>query len=439
VGRCTELCTKETTGVCTLCAALAERNRFERQWFKGGIFIDRAHALQRHGVFILLHRFAFPLCFLVLGGLLHLWFAWGSAAPYFGYDNPVFVVVLVVGLGVPLLWLCLWWLPQWQVAAVSEDKDRIDLETKARQTMAQILGGAALLGGLYYTAQTQRISQEGLQVNQETLRTTQEGQITERFSKAIDQLGKSGKENLAVRLGGIYALERIARDSVKDHWPVMEVLTAFVREQTRAHKTTPNNSPPVSGESADQERERIAADIQAILTVLGRRARTFGNGESQPLNLSMAQLKEADFRDAQLQRANFTGAQLQGVNFMGAQLQNIFFRNAQLQGVNFAFTQLQEADFIGAQLQGADFERAQLQRADFLNAQLQNAFFRSAQLQGADFERAKLGGAQLQGVNFREVKNLTQDQIDLACTDENTKLPEGLTRPAPCLRSPYYP
>src|SRR2546425_4452568 len=112
-----------------------------------------------------------------------------------------------------LLFLLLWKYPQRQVAAVRDRKDRIDLESKSRQTLAQIVGGAVLLVGLYFTAQT--------------LRTTQEGQITDRFTKAITQLGDT---NLAVRLGGIYALERIAKDSASDHGSVMEVLTAFVRE-----------------------------------------------------------------------------------------------------------------------------------------------------------------------------------------------------------------
>src|SRR5262245_29383173 len=100
---------------------------------------------------------------------------------------------LSISLLILLLWLFLWKLPQWQVAAVPEVKDRIDLESKSRQTLVQILGGAALLGGLYFTAET-------LRVNQKTLETTQQGQITERFTKAIDQLSR---DNLSMRLGGI--------------------------------------------------------------------------------------------------------------------------------------------------------------------------------------------------------------------------------------------
>src|SRR5215471_21690303 len=56
-----------------------------------------------------------------------------------------------------------------------------------------------------------------------------QGQVTDRYSKAIEQLGS---EKLDVRIGGIYALERIARDSVRDHPTVMEVLAAFIRDHS---------------------------------------------------------------------------------------------------------------------------------------------------------------------------------------------------------------
>ena len=62
------------------------------------------------------------------------------------------------------------------------------------------------------------------------MQVAQEGQITERFTRAIEQLGS---EKMAIRLGGIYALERIANDSDKDYWPIIETLTAYVRERAR--------------------------------------------------------------------------------------------------------------------------------------------------------------------------------------------------------------
>ena len=55
---------------------------------------------------------------------------------------------------------------------------------------------------------------------------TERGQVTDRYTKAIEQLGS---EKLDVCIGGIYALERVARDSTRDHPTLMEVLTAFIR------------------------------------------------------------------------------------------------------------------------------------------------------------------------------------------------------------------
>ncbi len=57
--------------------------------------------------------------------------------------------------------------------------------------------------------------------------------ITESFSKAVEQLGS---DKLEVRLGGIYSLERISKESPDDYWTVMENLTAFVRERSRRNE-----------------------------------------------------------------------------------------------------------------------------------------------------------------------------------------------------------
>jgi hypothetical protein len=92
-------------------------------------------------------------------------------------------------------------------------------EWKKWDLAVKILGGALVAYGLFLTNRR--------------IRVTEDGQVTERFTKAIEQLGSckaDGEPNFDVRLGGIFSLERIARDSEKDHWTVMEVLSAYVRE-----------------------------------------------------------------------------------------------------------------------------------------------------------------------------------------------------------------
>lgn len=63
------------------------------------------------------------------------------------------------------------------------------------------------------------IAWRNLRETQKKLEVDREAQITNRFTQAVGQFGaelKDGKPNLEVRLGAIYALERIAQDSPHD-------------------------------------------------------------------------------------------------------------------------------------------------------------------------------------------------------------------------------
>jgi len=93
----------------------------------------------------------------------------------------------------------------------------------ARGRMLTLGAGLLAASALIFTARNFTLSRR-------TLELTEQGQVTDRYTKAIEQLGS---EKVEVRIGGIYALERIARDSAKDHPTVMEVLTAFIREHSR--------------------------------------------------------------------------------------------------------------------------------------------------------------------------------------------------------------
>jgi hypothetical protein len=240
------------------------------------------------------------------------------------------------------------------------------------------VGGIAVLAGLYFTWANLQITQETATRNQAI---AQEGQITDRFTKAIAQLGDA---KLAVRLGGIYALERIAKDSEKDHWPIMEVLTAYIRETAPwPPKPLKDIQPSHDEQFSQEEPSRLAADIQAILTVLGRRTQTYGKGETQPLNLAKTDLRGAYLAGSPLEKAVLTGAQLQGAHLAGAQLRWANVAGAQLQGAILREAQLEKAVLREAQLQEADLTRDQLQGAVFTEAQLEGAYLVEAQLERA--------------------------------------------------------
>jgi hypothetical protein len=128
---------------------------------------------------------------------------------------PPLVVTLVVGLGAAFIYT----VPMQLVHR--DNASTPDALTKARHdervTLLQSLVGLlALFGAVSALRQ---------------LRVTREGQITDRYTKAIDQL--DDQKALAVRLGGLYALERIAGDSIPDRPTIAEVLCAYARTAPR--------------------------------------------------------------------------------------------------------------------------------------------------------------------------------------------------------------
>ena len=247
------------------------------------------------------------------------------------------VLLLLGGLAVlGLVGGALWCIPSWQVEHVQgKPLELAKLKDEHRRTLAQILAGGGLLVGLY--------------LGWRRVRAAEEGQITERFTKAIEQLGQEGDDNMAIRLGGIYALERIARDSEKDHGPIMEVLTAYVREKA------PRKNDDYEPQAAD---ERPPTDIQAILTVIGRRETTGKGRRNDRLNLSKTHLVGAELTEAKLD-----GAILSDADLSKAHLSDAYLSGAHLRGAHLRGTILIGTDLTGTILSGADLALAHLELA----------------------------------------------------------------------------
>lgn len=160
----------------------------------------------------------------------------------------------------------------------------------------------------------------------------------------------------------------------------------------------------------------------------------FPKGDLRGANLKDANLKAArvfagNFSDFQLSKSDrcVDTTQWTGVfGFCQTNLQGADLRSTQLQGAN-----LQRANLQGANLQGANLREANLKKIELLDTNLQKVGFWGTDLSGANLQRANLREA-----NLTETKGLTQDQVNTACVDESTKLPEGFTRLSPCPNAP---
>jgi uncharacterized protein YjbI with pentapeptide repeats len=197
---------------------------------------------------------------------------------------------------------------------------------------------------------------------------SRESQITERFTRAVDQIGSSDAN---VRIGGIYALERIAKNSHADRDPIQFLLGAFVRGRL-TWLVGSANGPEHPTASVDEQLTVMnvrAPDVQAAMWVLERRSRTPDDPE---LYLSRVDLR--------------------GIALRGARLSRTLFRHSNLAG----------AALVGAQLDRSDFTDADLRRALLDGANLKGANLSRAHVQGASLRRADFRGANLRGTNFSD-------------------------------------
>ncbi|MEI6369994.1 MAG: pentapeptide repeat-containing protein [Nostocales cyanobacterium ELA608] len=215
-------------------------------------------------------------------------------------------------------------------------------------------------------------------------------QITERFSKAIEQLGSDKPE---VILGGIYTLERIARDSEPDQWTIMEVLTAFVRQNAPIIEENESQSPE------DQEKFlELRISIQACLTVIAERKHP--DLENKYLDLTEVNISGFNLTRADLTEADLTGADLIGADLTGADLIGANLFKADLTGANLFTADLTGAKLPGAYLEEAKLFRAKLFRAVLIEANLEEAYLEEADLTGANLIGANLIGANLTGADL---------------------------------------
>jgi hypothetical protein len=215
--------------------------------------------------------------------------------------------------------------------------------------------------------------------NQLTLDVVRQGQVTDRYAQAVDHLGSP---NLDVRRGGIYALEGIARDSASDHPTVMEVLTAFIREHSNEQWPLPEH------DTDPAPRRETRPDVQAALTVIGRRHRGL---DIRPIDLSGAGLADAKLPHgahlvaAKLARADLTRVDLGGADLTEANLTEAILIHAVLRPVDLTDAELADVKHP----RGAHRVATKLARADLTDADLTGADLTGADLTGADLTGTK--------------------------------------------------
>jgi uncharacterized protein YjbI with pentapeptide repeats len=229
------------------------------------------------------------------------------------------MVWALTSLGVLFSLLIMWFVPKLQARGLDPKvaDQRFLAENEARKTLAQIVGGFAILAGLYFTY-------ANLKVANDQFKLLEAGQLADRFNKETEQLGS---KSVGVRLGAILAFQRQSQISPDDSWDIMSLLCSWIQSSAPW--------PPSESSSANH---RVPIDIQEALDVLAARDLS-RDGKDEYLDLS-----GTDLRGAYLVDHRFSNMFLENVHFDGADLHSAHLLHSSVIG----------ASFKGAHLEGAD-------------------------------------------------------------------------------------
>ncbi len=206
--------------------------------------------------------------------------------------------------------------------------------------------------------------------------TAEQGLITDRINKAVESLGRNddGKRLIQVRVGALYALERIAQDSIRDHVRIIKILCAYIRNTS-------------SNDTESDTKGIIRDDIRTIQIII--RGRNEWSKYNTRLEMETADTTMFDFYNCHLEGAELHTANLSHANFHKANLKNAWF-----------------------------------EYADLSYARLENAI-----LDGAQFTKAKTNMAYAFNLNLLKCNTLTQEQLNVMYCGLSVEIPKKLTRP----------
>lgn len=225
------------------------------------------------------------------------------------------------------------------------------------------------------TQQQLSISQRQAEAAHRQVETAEQSLLNERYQRGAEMLGS---DVLAVRLGGIYALQRLANEHPKEyHIQIMRLLCAFVRNPTVAgdgqviptdHETGEAN------ETSDSGYMRLRQDVEDAMEAIASRSKEGIGLERDPRSIldlrgaTLCGLNLMNFENVDLSWANISSADLSHVNLRPhTDMSWVHAVNTNLSGACLVDVNLSVVRFWGADLSQTILTNANLSRASFLN------------------------------------------------------------------------
>jgi uncharacterized protein YjbI with pentapeptide repeats len=292
-----------------------------------------------------------------------------------------------------------WWVDR-DATGDLEPVERVQALQDARQSVLWTIGGFIAVVGLLFTKRRDDIARANHDLDRDA-------NLTDRYTEAVAQLGSDA---MAVRLGGLYALERIARDSERDRETIVDVLTAWLRARTDGGQPEPITSP---------ETERAPTDVRAAVVVVGKLSVLL---PKPVLDLSSARLSGSQLHSVRANTVNLDDAVLTRTYiwrsaFKWVHMFQADLRHAQISDTTIEYLVLTKANATAATI---DLDTTQPVLAHELNARnsmwmsktpvvfwARGSVFASAHMdailrEDGSISRMDLSGSELDAADFSE-------------------------------------
>lgn len=153
----------------------------------------------------------------------------------------------------------------------------------------------------------------------------------------------------------------------------------------------------------------------------------FANSVFNNSNLSGGSLGGSDLSGAHFKRALMYRVEGNGVTMPRTIFEDATLTEANLPNSKMAEANLSRADLTRAVFTNSDFNKARFDGANLSNGQFQGGQFHAAKFSGAVLLGSQFDGADFSGADLSASQGLKQAQLDVACGDDKTRLPIGLS------------
>ena len=323
------------------------------------------------------------------------------------------VAILLAVVGLALAWALSDTFREWlTVSKVGTESSGTTHSSESGSTTLRNVGllvaGVVTVGLLIwrgYSANRQAsAAQEQTDIEHRQAETAQQGLRNERYQKAAEMLGS---EVLPARLGGIYALQRLASEYPEEHHiQIMKLLCAFACDPTKDK----DYEEKLYNHNLDTSKfPRPRKDVQAVMDFIASRGETQTRLEkSQDFNvdlmgadLSYVQIIDADLSGAMLNGANLFRANISSVDLSGAYLTDTFMEKATLWDIDFLGASAWRINLSGAIVYQHHEPLFHLDHANLSVAQLYEV-----DLSGKHIQHSNLAGVQIHDSNLSESSTL---------------------------------